>query len=135
MATAKGAIQPDSDVHITFEDQQKINKFARLNAKLDDIKLEIKTKENDLKKLEDASDEIVLLDDDIKIPYLVGEVFIYQDIEKTQACLEDSKRKSETEVAVLKSRADEIKDLMSDLKTYLYGKFGNNINLEAEEEE
>lgn len=35
----------DSDVHITFEDQQKINKFANMNAKLDDLKDEIKTKE------------------------------------------------------------------------------------------
>ncbi|KAF5280541.1 hypothetical protein FQR65_LT00292 [Abscondita terminalis] len=134
MSGAKGALQPDSDVHITFEDQQKINKFARLNAKLDDLKFDIKEKENDLKKLEDACDEIILLDELEKIPYLVGEVFIYQDIEKTQACLEDSKGKTESEIAILKSKSAEIKDLMSDLKTYLYGKFGSNINLEADEE-
>lgn len=35
----------DSGVHITYEDQQKINKFARLNAKMDDIKDEMKLKE------------------------------------------------------------------------------------------
>lgn len=35
----------DSDVHITYEDQQKINKFARLNAKMDDFKDEMKFKE------------------------------------------------------------------------------------------
>lgn len=35
----------DSDVHITFEDQQKINRFARLNAKFEDLKDEIKLKE------------------------------------------------------------------------------------------
>ncbi|KAB0796459.1 hypothetical protein PPYR_10520 [Photinus pyralis] len=127
-------LQADSDVHITFEDQQKINRFARLNAKLEDLKFEIKEKENDLKKLEDACDEIILLDETERIPYLVGEVFIYQDIEKTQACLEESKNKTETEIAVLKSKSSEIKEWMGDLKTYLYGKFGSNINLEADEE-
>lgn len=90
--------------------------------------------QNDLKSLEDACDEIVLLDDDEQIPYLVGEVFIYQDIQKTQVCLEESKRKTETDIAGLKSKAAEIKELMSDLKSYLYGKFGSNINLEADEE-
>lgn len=37
-----------------------------------------------MKNLEDACDEIALLDDDEKIPYLVGEVFIYQNLESTQ---------------------------------------------------
>ncbi|KAK5642538.1 hypothetical protein RI129_008705 [Pyrocoelia pectoralis] len=134
MSSTKNTLQADSDVHITFEDQQKINKFARLNAKLEDLKFEIKEKENDLKKLEDACDEIVLLDETEKIPYLVGEVFIYQDIDQTQACLEESKNKTESEIAILKSKSAEIKDWMGDLKTYLYGKFGSNINLEADEE-
>lgn len=38
-------ILQDSDVHITFEDQQKINKFARHNAKLEDFKDELKQKQ------------------------------------------------------------------------------------------
>lgn len=29
---------------------------------------------------------------------------------------------------------NDIKEVMSDLKSHLYGKFGNHINLEAEEE-
>lgn len=35
----------DSDVHITFEEQQKINKFARQNAKLEDFKEELRIKQ------------------------------------------------------------------------------------------
>lgn len=35
----------DSDVYITYEDQQKINKFARQNAKMDDLKEELKIKQ------------------------------------------------------------------------------------------
>lgn len=74
-----------------------------MNAKLEDLKEEIKTKEvndvpyftnfnssfvmlfqNDFKSLEEACDEIALFDEDELIPYLVGEVFIYQGVEKAQ---------------------------------------------------
>jgi hypothetical protein len=34
----------DADAQVTFEDQQKINKFARNNSKLQDIKEELKAK-------------------------------------------------------------------------------------------
>lgn len=87
-----------------------------------------------MQRLEDACDEITLLDDDEKVPYLVGEVFVFQGIEKTQVCIDKSKETTSAQISDLKSRADGIKDMMVDLKSYLYGKFGNNINLEAEEE-
>ncbi|XP_068918438.1 probable prefoldin subunit 4 [Tenebrio molitor] len=134
MAGNKGTFQPDSDVHISYEDQQKINKFARLNAKLEDLKEEVKVKENDLKSLEEACDEIALFDEDEKIPYLVGEVFIFQDIDTTQKCLDEAKRRIEQNIVDLKTNSDEVKNQMSDLKSHLYGKFGSHINLEADEE-
>ena len=34
----------DSDVHVTYEDQQKINLFARTNARLQDLKEELDSK-------------------------------------------------------------------------------------------
>jgi len=34
----------DSDVHVTYEDQQKINLFARTNARLQDLKEELDVK-------------------------------------------------------------------------------------------
>ncbi|KAJ3629909.1 hypothetical protein MTP99_014272 [Tenebrio molitor] len=134
MAGNKGTFQPDSDVHISYEDQQKINKFARLNAKLEDLKEEVKVKENDLKSLEEACDEIALFDEDEKIPYLVGEVFIFQDIDTTQKCLDEAKKRIEQNIVDLKTNSDEVKNQMSDLKSHLYGKFGSHINLEADEE-
>ncbi|XP_030768091.1 probable prefoldin subunit 4 [Sitophilus oryzae] len=132
-SNSKGTFQPDSDVHISYEDQQKINIFARLNAKLEDIKDDVKIKENDLKSLEDACDEIALFDDDEQIPYLVGEVFIYQDLETTQKCLEEAKEKISAEITALNTKSVGIKDQMSELKAHLYGKFGSHINLEADE--
>jgi len=34
----------DTDVHVTYEDQQKINLFARTNARLQDLKEELDSK-------------------------------------------------------------------------------------------
>jgi prefoldin subunit 4 len=37
--------QSETDAQVTLDDQQKINKFARHNAKLQDIKDELKQKQ------------------------------------------------------------------------------------------
>lgn len=132
--TEQSGFQPDSDVHITYDDQQKINRFARQNAKMEDYKEELKFKQNELKNLEDACDELTLMDDDVKISYYIGEVFIYQDIEKTQNCLENAKEKKKKEIANLENKCAELKVTMSELKLQLYAKFGSHINLEGEED-
>ncbi|KAJ8942017.1 hypothetical protein NQ314_010247 [Rhamnusium bicolor] len=75
---------------------------------------------NDLKSIEDACDEIALFDDDEQIPYLVGE-------KKPKKVIED-------EIKGLKAKCTEVREVMSELKAHLYGKFGSHINLEADEE-
>ncbi|XP_071450858.1 prefoldin subunit 4-like [Hetaerina americana] len=131
---SKGSFQPDSDVHITYEDQQKINRFARHNAKLEYLKEELKAKQNELKNLEDACEELELMDDDEKIAYLVGEVFVYQDLESTKNTLEEAKTNFKSTIEELEEDCNKLKGVMSDLKAQLYGKFGNHINLEADED-
>ena len=51
-----------------MEDQQKINQFARLNNRLEELKDDIKSKRNEIQTLSDAKEEIelLLLDDDEK---------------------------------------------------------------------
>ncbi|XP_041987878.1 probable prefoldin subunit 4 [Aricia agestis] len=132
--SGKGTFQPDSDVHISYEDQQKINKFARLNAKVDDLKDELKIKLNDVKNLEEAVEELSLADDTEKIPYLVGEVFICQNLEDTMKSLEENKTKRQAEISEIEAKCEELKSQMSELKAHLYGKFGSHINLENEED-
>lgn len=81
---ARGVYQPDSDVHITYDDQQKINTFAKLIAKIKDLNEDLAAKQNELKTLEEACEEIELFDEDEQIPYLIGEVFISHNLSKTQ---------------------------------------------------
>jgi len=44
MMYQRDVVLQDSDVHVTYEDQQKINSFARTNARLQDLKEELDSK-------------------------------------------------------------------------------------------
>ena len=50
-----------------------------------------------------------------------------------QETLDKTKESCNEEVTKLEEKADEVKAQMSDLKTHLYAKFGNAINLENDE--
>ena len=70
----------------------------------------------------------------LQVPYQVGEVFVYLSQDKVQSELDARKEEVEVEVKVAEAKAAALKEQMADLKTKLYAKFGNAINLEAEEE-
>lgn len=82
-----------------------------------------------------AVEEMELMEDDgTKIQFLMGEVFVYNNLEKTQELLLESKKNKEEEIKDIENRAKEIGDIMTVLKTALYGKFGmKNIYLENDE--
>ncbi|XP_032897467.1 prefoldin subunit 4 [Amblyraja radiata] len=122
------------DVNVTFEDQQKINKFARNNNRLIEFREEIELKKKQLQNLEDASNDIMMLDEDaVLVPYQIGEVFISHSQDETQEMLEAAKQSLQEEIQALQSRVEAIQQMLSDLKVQLYAKFGNNINLEADD--
>ncbi|KAJ8260105.1 hypothetical protein GJAV_G00177110 [Gymnothorax javanicus] len=133
MATTVKAVAVE-DVNVTFEDQQKINKFARSTSRMTELKDEIEAKKKSLQNLEDASDDILMLDDDaLRIPYQIGDVFISHTQDETQEMLEAAKEGLKNEIKELEGQVSSIQDILSDLKVQLYAKFGNNINLEADE--
>ncbi|XP_037539812.1 prefoldin subunit 4 [Nematolebias whitei] len=122
------------DVVVTFEDQQKINKFARNTSRMTELKNEIESKRKTLQNLHDASDDLMMLDDDsLLIPYQIGGVFVSHSQEETQEMLEAAKEALEQEIKGLEERVSAIQQVLNDLKVQLYAKFGNNINLEADE--
>lgn len=48
--------------------------------------------------------------------------------------MEAAKLKTKQDILNIEAECDQIKGIMSDLKSQLYAKFGSSINLEAEEE-
>lgn len=121
-------------MQITFDDQMRINQFANHVAKIEDLKEDLKFKKNELTNIEEAIDEIELVDEE-QIQFLIGEVFIYNNVEKTQALLQETKAKKEEEIKNIEIKIGEIQVVMTQLKTELYGKFGQkNIYLENDED-
>lgn len=121
-------------MNVSKEDQTKINRFARLNARLEDVKEEISSKTNELKNYEDAVSEAemkVLEDLGDKLHLQVGDILINMDPDKTQKWLEDKMEALKKSVSELETKKEKIVEEMSGLKTHLYARFGNNIHLES----
>ncbi|XP_077543110.1 prefoldin subunit 4 isoform X1 [Haemaphysalis longicornis] len=125
--------QPETDVQVTTEDQEMINNFARQNARLEDATEEMKQLEKELRNLEDAADEVMMSEDDMTVPYQLGDVFINMDPEETQHMIERAKEQNKSRAKVLEEEIRTIKNIMAELKSQLYKKFGNNINLEPDD--
>ena len=105
----------DKEIHILLEDQQKINQFARLNNRLEEFKDDMKSKKTEIQTLEDAGTDMMMLeDDDEKIPYQIGEVFVEMTQDEVQETLDKTKETLEEEVTKLEEKANEIKSQMSD---------------------
>uniref|UniRef100_A0A8C2UU14 Prefoldin subunit 4 n=1 Tax=Chinchilla lanigera TaxID=34839 RepID=A0A8C2UU14_CHILA len=102
--------------------------------RITELKEEIEVKKKELQNLEDACDDIMLTDDDcLMIPYHFGDGFISHSQEETQEMLEEAKKNLQEEVDSLECRVESIQWVLADLKFQLYVKFGNNIQLEADD--
>lgn len=128
----------NKEIVVTFEDQQKINRFARLNARTEEIKDELKGKKLALQNMDDALNEISAaeLEDDSGegVRIQEGEAFVQFDYESASSWVETKKKVLEQEVASANDTIESIREEMNQLKTALYAKFGKeNINLEAED--
>lgn len=125
----------DNDTQVTFEDQQKINKFARHNARLQDLKDELDNRKKELQNLEDAENELLMREDDSEpVPYRIGEVFVSLKTEEANEYLEKAKELCQKDIEKNEEQCEIHKKILQDLKVELYAKFGTNINLEPEDD-
>lgn len=124
----------DDDVHIKYEDQSKINRFAINNTKLHEYQDDLVQRKKELENLNEAIDELVILDDDEIVPFQHGEVFTNLKVQDANVELDRAKNELEGRIKELEDKADATKKILSELKTALYAKFGNKINLEEAEE-
>lgn len=53
----------NANIQVSWEDQQKINTFGRLNVRLHELEDEITQLKEDLSKISDVNDEIYITDD------------------------------------------------------------------------
>lgn len=115
---------------VLWEDQQKINKFSSLINQKDALTDQLDKLTSEKGYIDDLALEIELLDEDEKIQYKVGDVFAFLPVSQAVAKIE---AENEALDAKMDKVSEEIADIdlkLAQLKAHLYGKFGNNINLE-----
>lgn len=120
-----------SEVEVTWEDQQNINKFGRLNNRLHELEDQIKIAKEANENLEDASNELILTDDDI-VRFQIGEVFAHVAKEDVEDRIEQMKEKTSENLEKLEEEKKSVLAQMAELKNVLYGKFKDSINLEED---
>ncbi|WFD37799.1 uncharacterized protein MJAP1_000746 [Malassezia japonica] len=119
----------NNDVEVSWEDQQRINRFSRLHATFSDVEEELKARRTEREELDDLGMELELLEDE-RILYKVGDAYISMAQEDAVTQLEQDTQRADKELARLQKVMDECESGMNELKVALYAKFGSNINLE-----
>jgi len=122
----------EREAEVTWEDQQNINTFGRLNARLHECEAEIKAKEDEITNLQDASNEIILADDDEGVRYHLGEVFIEVSKDELEIHLEQQETKLKADIDNTTQEIAAIRKTLAELKVKLYTKFSTSINLEED---
>ncbi|XP_047945994.1 probable prefoldin subunit 4 isoform X2 [Salvia hispanica] len=120
-----------SETEVTWEDQQNINKFGRLNNRLHEVEDEIKIAKETNESLEDAGNELILTDEDI-VRFQIGEVFAHVPKEEVESRIEEMTEKTSKNLVKLEEEKESIVAQMAALKKILYGKFKDSINLEED---
>ncbi|KAG5539323.1 hypothetical protein RHGRI_019776 [Rhododendron griersonianum] len=120
-----------SETEVTWEDQQNINKFGRLNNRLHELEDEIKIAKETNENLEDSSNELILTDEEV-VRFQIGEVFAHVPREEVESRIELMKEANGKNLEKLEQEKDSVVAQMAELKKILYGKFKDSINLEED---
>ncbi|KAE9459673.1 hypothetical protein C3L33_08426, partial [Rhododendron williamsianum] len=120
-----------SETEVTWEDQQNINKFGRLNNRLHELEDEIKIAKETNENLEDSSNELILTDEEV-VRFQIGEVFAHVPREEVESRIELMKEANGKNLKKLEQEKDSVVAQMAELKKILYGKFKDSINLEED---
>lgn len=119
-----------NSVQVLYEDQQKINEFSKLIMRKDAVEQELAVQRQEKEYLDDISLEIELIDEDEKIQYKIGDVFVFLKQSEVVEQLEKDAEQLDSKIEKLEEKESQLDSRISELKTILYAKFGDNINLE-----
>ncbi|AQZ16986.1 GIM3 (YNL153C) [Zygosaccharomyces parabailii] len=119
-----------NNTNVTYEDQQKINQFSKLIMRKDAVEQELSQHRQEKEYLDDVSLEIELIDEDEPVQYKIGVIFLVLKQHEVVKQLENDMDTVEESISHLETQSDQLETQIRELKTVLYAKFGDNINLE-----
>jgi len=120
------------DIEVSRDDQANINNFSKYNAKFHEKVAELTLRDNMLEEMDDALTELELADDDGNLRLKFGECFIRVDVDSAKDYIEKLQETTKQEAKELKTVVEDTQKRMNKLKSSLYGKFGNSIQLEED---
>ncbi|KAK0213233.1 Prefoldin subunit 4 [Desarmillaria ectypa] len=120
----------DDAAEVTWEDQQRINTFSKLNTRMRSIDEKLEELKQEKEALDDLSTELELADEDDPVLYKVGETFLHMPHPRAMKRLERDQAAIDSQVAMLDAKSEACQKEMNELKVVLYAKFGRAINLD-----
>mmetsp|Transcript_60304 Transcript_60304/g.169052 ORF Transcript_60304/g.169052 Transcript_60304/m.169052 type:complete len:131 (+) Transcript_60304:118-510(+) len=120
----------ESDAEVRREDQDNINRFARLNARLHELRSERDIIQKSLERLDDASTELMMASSGDKVMLLIGESFFDTTEEDATEFCEAEVERMQGELDKLETEEETIVEEQDKLKKILYSRFGGSIQLE-----
>ncbi|KAF7321891.1 Prefoldin subunit 4 [Mycena kentingensis (nom. inval.)] len=121
----------DDAAEVTWEDQQRINSFSKLNTRLQNMKEKLLELEQEKDALKDLSEEFdMILDEDEPVLYKVGESFMHIPLLRARKRVDADRAEVDAQVDALTTSVKSTEKEMSELKVVLYAKFGRAINLD-----
>lgn len=121
--------EEENDAEVRRVDQENINKFGRLNARLHEVRGERDGLKKKLERIDDASTELMMGSGD-KVMLLLGDAFFEATEEEATEHCEAEVEKHQAAIDDLETEESDILEQQSELKTTLYARFGKSINLE-----
>ncbi|KAK0194988.1 Prefoldin subunit 4 [Armillaria mellea] len=115
--------ESDDAAEVTWEDQQRINTFSKLNTRMRSIDEELEELKQEKEALDDLSTELELADEDDPVLYKVGETFLHMPHPRAI-------KRLERDQTAIDSQSEACQKEMNELKVVLYAKFGRAINLD-----
>lgn len=123
-----------NNTEVSYEDQQKINEFSKLVLRKDTLVQDLEKERQEKEHLDDVTLELELVDEDELVKYKIGDVFMLLKQSEVMEQLEEDSMAVQSRIDTLEEQETEINSRLSTLKTELYAKFGDNINLERWED-
>ncbi|ETW80695.1 hypothetical protein HETIRDRAFT_418670 [Heterobasidion irregulare TC 32-1] len=120
----------DDGTDVSWEDQQRINTFSKLNSRVRSIEERREELKQEKEALDDLAMELELADEDEPVLYKVGEAFLHMPHARATKRLEHDQAQLDAELSALSARAEACETEMKELKVMLYAKFGRAINLD-----
>eukprot|EP00954_Amorphochlora_amoebiformis_P001655 130408-Amorphochlora_amoeboformis.AAC.1 len=90
-----------NDPEVTWEDQQNINAYGRLNQRMMELEDDIKAKKKLAQEIEDGIAELEALIDDDACKILIGECYVQVSNEEAEEFVEEKKKLADAELSVI----------------------------------